>query len=188
MAIMDQALKNDAAPRHERVRNGLWIVLVASFTVLASLVLACAAPLSGVATFAVAKMRPTAGCIAVGLAWLANQLVGYVVLDYPQTWDNLGWGAAMGIATALAFLGATAVSRTGMRDSSMTAIGFAASFLIYEASLFAATAVLPSWDRAFSLRVLAWIFLINAVALMRLLVLHSCALALRLFKPLQPPI
>ena len=115
-AIEDQALKNDAAPRHERVRNSLWIVLVASSTVLASLVLACAAPLSGVATFAGTKMRFTAGCIAVGLAWLANQLVGFVMLDYPQTWDNFGWGIVMGIASALAFLGAAAVSRTGMRD------------------------------------------------------------------------
>jgi hypothetical protein len=69
----------------------------------------------------------------------------------------------------------------------MTAIGFAVSFLVYEATLFAATAVLPSSDQAFSLRVMARILEVNGAALTGLLVLHRCALALTLLKPLQLP-
>ena len=187
---MEQVQNNgrqSPASTDDRMRTGLWIALVASSTVLASLVFACGAPLSAVATFAGTRMRIAAGFMLVIVAWLANQLVGYLLLGYPQTWDSFGWGAAIGIAAALGFLGAAAVYRAGLRDPAMTAIGFAVSFLAYEATLFAATAVLPSSDQAFSIGVMARIFEVNAFALIGLLVLHRCALALTLLKPLQLP-
>jgi hypothetical protein len=177
--VPNNGLQNPAS-MDEHMRTGLWIALVASSTVLASLVFACATPLSAVATLAGTRMRVTAGCMLVGVAWLANQLVGYLLLGYPQTWDSFGWGAAIGIAAWLGFWGAAAVYRAGLRDPAMTAIGFAVSFLTYEATLFAATAVLPSSDQAFSLRVIARILEVNGVALIGLLVLHRCALALTL--------
>jgi hypothetical protein len=27
----------------------------------------------------------------IGLAWLANQIIGYGFLAYPQTWDSFAW-------------------------------------------------------------------------------------------------
>ena len=139
---MDQVPKSNsrnAPSTDEHMRPGLWIALVASCTVLASVAFACAAPLAAVATFAGTRMRVRAGCVVVGVAWLANQLIGYLLLGYPRTWDSLGWGAAIGIATALGFVGTVAVFRAGLRDPVMTAMGLAVSFIVYEATLLAAT-------------------------------------------------
>ena len=74
----------------EPLRTGLWIALVAACIVIGSFAFACAAPMIAVATFAATKMRIGEAFTVVLVAWLANQLVGYLVLGYPQTWDSFG--------------------------------------------------------------------------------------------------
>ena len=69
----------------------------------------------------------------------------------------------------------------------MAAMGLTVAFLVYEATLFAATTVLPSSNETFSFPVMARVFEINAVALIGLLVLYRTAVALRLLRPLQMP-
>jgi hypothetical protein len=171
----------------EPLRTGLWIALVAACTVIGSFAFACAAPLIAVATFAATKMRIGEGFTLVLVAWLANQLVGYLVLGYPQTWDSFGWCAAIGIATVLGFVGVVGVSRLEMPSAAIAAMGLTMAFLVYETTLFAATTVLPSSNEALSFPVTAGVFEINAVALIGLLVLYRAAVALRLLRPLQMP-
>jgi len=117
----------------EPLRTGLWMALVAACTVIGSLAFACAAPLIDVATLPLPRRALSKGSLSSAWAWLANQLVGYLVVGYPQTWDSFGWGAVIGIATALGFVGAVGVSRLEMPSAAMAAIGLTVAFLVYEA-------------------------------------------------------
>lgn len=162
----------------------VWIGLVAAASVLGSLAFACAAPLAAIAALAGLKMRTCEGLALVGAAWLANQLVGYLILGYPQSWDSFGWGAAIGVASLLAFAAAALVARLRAPAIAAVAAGFLAAFAAYEAALFAATAVLPSSEAAFSGAAVLRILEVNAVALVLLLLAHRAAAALGLRRPL----
>ncbi|MGQ0570363.1 MAG: hypothetical protein ACT4P5_12715 [Armatimonadota bacterium] len=176
--------RSHSRPADEPVRAALWIGVVTIGSVLGSLAFACAAPLAAMATIAGLKMRNGEGFALVGAAWLANQLVGYLILEYPRTWDSFAWGGAIGIASALAFVAAAAVATIHMRALVTILLAFGAAFLAYEGMLYAATAVLPSSDGAFSAEVVMRILEVNAVALVLLIAAHRAAVMLRLLKPL----
>jgi hypothetical protein len=165
-------------------RESIWIALVAASSVLFSLALACATPFAAIATIAGMKMSRRNGLILVFAAWLANQAVGYLVLGYPLAWDSFAWGGAIGIAALLATCGVIEVRR---RAGSVAAVSaaFILAFAIYEAALFAATAMLPSGEGAFALAVVIRIFAINAAALAGLLLLHRGALTVGLLSAPQ---
>lgn len=176
------------AERNERegdvARTGLWIALVTVGSVLGSLAFACAAPLVALATVAGTKMRPGPGLALIALAWLANQAAGYMVLDYPITWDSFAWGSLMGIASVLGFIAALAVTRAKMPALVTIAAAFATAFVVYELTLLAGTAVLPTADGMFALPIVMEIFGINVVALVIVVALHRLAVAGRLLLPL----
>ena len=118
----------------------------------------------------------------VGLAWLANQIIGYGFLGYPQTWDSFAWGGAIGIAACLGAVGALTIAPRAMRLGTLgiIATAFFAAFALYELALYAASFVLPGSAEAFSLPVVWRIFYVNVIALVGLLVVHRLALAARL--------
>jgi hypothetical protein len=163
--------------------SALWVGLVAGLSVAGSLAFACAAPLAAIAALAGAKMRAGEGVALVVAAWLANQMVGYAVLDYPQTLDSFAWGAAIGIASVIGFAAAREVVRPGMPELVTLAVALGAAFIAYEGTLFATTAVLSSSEEAFSLAVIGRIFAINAIAFTGLILLHRGAIALHVLRP-----
>lgn len=159
------------------LRQGCWVVLVAALGIVFSLGLACATPFAAIAAVAAANMRRRGALMLTGAAWLANQAVGYLALGYPRTWDSFGWGLAIGIAAALATWAAS-LSRGRTRLGRLAPVaGFAAAFAAYELVLFAATAVLPSGDEAFSLPIIAQILWTNVLAFAGLEALHRLALS-----------
>jgi hypothetical protein len=84
----------------------LWIALIAALTVGGSVAFACAAPLAAIAALAALTMRRVEGVALVVTAWLANQLVGFGILDYPLDVSTFGWGGAIGAAAVGGFLAA----------------------------------------------------------------------------------
>jgi hypothetical protein len=168
----------DRAP--DGARTAGWIALVTVSSIVFSMVLACATPFAALAAFAgVATWRRT-GLMLIGVAWLANQAVGYLALGYPQTWDSFAWGAAIGIAAVLATLAASVATRMPLPRFGRILVGFVFGFLAFELTLFAATAILPSGDEAFSLAIVARVFAVNGLALAGLLVLQRTAEAVGL--------
>jgi len=153
------------------IRTAAWIVIVTTATIALSVNFACATPLAAVAALAGSHMKRHEGAWLVLTAWLANQLVGYYLLNYPRTWDSFAWGAALGAR------GAAQTTRSPVLPS-LTA--FLVAFLIYEGALFAATAVLPSTAAAFSLPVIARILGINACAAVGLAAIHWLAVRIGL--------
>jgi hypothetical protein len=155
-----------------------WIALLTAATVLFSLAFACATPFAALACVAALKLQRRDAFLLVGASWLVNQLVGYGVLNYPQTWDSFAWGAVIGLgamaATAAAFEIDARVRKSGaMQAAVISALAsFAIAFVAYQAVLFAATAFLPSGEAAFSARVVLDILKINIAAFAGLLVLQ----------------
>ncbi|MBB3138257.1 hypothetical protein FHS26_006035 [Rhizobium pisi] len=154
-----------------------WVVFIAGVSVALSLLFACVTPFVALAAVSAVVLPQRMAVMAVLLAWLANQMVGYFVLGYPQTWDSYAWGLAIGIAAFASLAAALAVLRLSADLPATMAAAFLAGFVAYEGVLFAATSVLPSGDDAFSPSVVANVLLINALAAIGLVGLHAAAAA-----------
>lgn len=185
-AGMERTLESKSrSPVQQKAADAIWVALVAVLSVLGSAVFACAAPLAAIAALAATKMRALDGLALVITAWLVNQILGFAVLGYPQTWDSFAWGGAIGFASALAFLGARRVTAANLTEPATLACGFLVAFAIYEAGLYALTAILPSSAEVFSLAVVGRVFVTNAIAFVGLLLLHRLAIALTLLRPVR---
>lgn len=163
----------------------LWVTLIATLCVGGSFAYACAAPLAAISALAAIKMGRADGLALVMISWLANQAVGYVLLDYPQTTNSFAWGGAIGLAAIAGFVSARAVSRIGLPLLLSLGAAFLAAFAAYETTLYMAGIVLGSSDEAFSLPVVGRILVINAVSFAALIALHKAAVAMSLLKPAE---
>ena len=155
----------------------LWIALLAAASVALSFKLSCATPFAALATLAALHMKRADGLALVGLAWAANQFTGYAFLAYPHDGQSYAWGAAIGAAALAAFLvsGALAPRLASLGRAPMMAATLFAAFAVYEIVLFAATAVLPATEIAFSWPIVGEIALLNALVFPGLLLAHKAA-------------
>ena len=84
--------------------QNIWAGVLATSSVLGSLALACMFPFAAIATLLAATLPFRKAAVWMGAAWFTNQLVGYLLLGYPQTANSFGHGLAIGV-TAFATLG-----------------------------------------------------------------------------------
>jgi hypothetical protein len=119
--------------------QNVWAAVLASSSVLGSLALACIFPFAAIATLLAATLPFRKAAVWMGAVWFANQLVGYLILGYPQTANSFGHGAAMG-ATAMAslFVAKTVLDLRSDRSFLSLGLAFAAAFVAYEALLLVA--------------------------------------------------
>ncbi|MBB4195917.1 hypothetical protein GGE45_005963 [Rhizobium aethiopicum] len=163
-----------------------WVTVIAGASVALSLLFACVTPFVALAAVSAVVLPRKMAIMAVLLAWLANQTVGYLILGYPQTFDSFAWGLAIGIAAYGSLVASLGVLRLKASLAVTMAGAFIAGFVAYETVLFAATVVLPSGDGAFSAAVVAEVFLINSLAAIGLICLHAGAAAGRALVAAQP--
>jgi hypothetical protein len=162
-------------PDEELLRTTAWVAIVAASMIAFSFYFACATPLVAVAALAGSRMSRKDGAMLIIAAWLANQLIGYLVLNYPRTWDSYAWGATIGVASLLAGLAAAGAARSVRQWWLSACAALIAAFSVYEGALFAATVGLPSCAGAFSPSVIARILAINAGAMVSLVAIHWVA-------------
>ena len=158
-------------------RRWLWILLLTAASVFVTLGMACATPFAALATLAALHMSRRDGLALIGIAWLADQLVGYGLLGYPRTANSFAWGLILGVGAFVALLVAQALAdRVRARGTLLAgAVAFAGAFVAYQAVLVAATAVLASGAEAFSLPIVAWVLRVNLLSLLGLLILYRLA-------------
>jgi hypothetical protein len=159
---------------HTSSRRIGWIVLLTVATIAASFVFACATPFPALAALAALHMNRRDAFVLTAVIWGTNQIIGYGLLHYPQTWDSFAWGIAIGagafIATALAAEAESATRSYGWTAAMLAS--FASAFAGYEIALRAATIVLPSNAEAFGVAVTLYVLKVNALAFAALLVLQ----------------
>jgi hypothetical protein len=158
-------------------RRWLWILLLTAASVFVTLGMACATPFAALATLAALHMSRRDGLALIGVAWLADQVVGYGLLGYPRTANSLAWGVVLVAGAFAALLAAQALAdRLRGRGGILVGAGaFAGAFVVYQAALVAATMVLASGSEAFSLPIVGWVLRVNLVSLAGLLILYRLA-------------
>jgi hypothetical protein len=163
-------------------RRWAWIGLLGGASIGFSLVFACATPFVALVTLAALNMSRRDAFIVTGAVWLANQAVGYGILDYPRTFDSYAWGVAIGIAVLLALLAARAVADQFERRGPIvsTGVAFLSAFAVYELALYAASFWLSSSDTAFSWATVGYILQVNALGLVGLMIVKLVASAIGL--------
>src|SRR5215510_1160511 len=95
---MQQQSRSPLAPW----RRFLWLAVLVAASVAFTLGLACAVPLAAFAAAAAFTLPRWDALVLIVAVWLANQLVGFAVLDYPWTASTFAWGAALGAVAILA--------------------------------------------------------------------------------------
>lgn len=116
--------------------QNIWAGVLATSSVLGSLALACIFPFAAFATLLAATVPFRKAMLWMGAAWLSNQLVGYLLLGYPQTANSFGHGLAIG-ATALAtlFVAKKILDLRSDRSLLTLALAFGGAFVAFEALL-----------------------------------------------------
>ena len=91
-------------------RRWLWILLLTAASVFVTLGMACATPFAALATLAALHMSRRDGLTLIGIAWLADQAVGYGLLGDPRTANSVAWGVVLGVGAFAALLAAQALA------------------------------------------------------------------------------
>jgi hypothetical protein len=163
-----------------------WLALMVAASVAFSLGFACAAPLAAFGAMSALTLDRRTALLFTGAVWLANQVTGYAILDYPITSNSLAWGAALGVSAIFAMLAArwSSTPFTGLSRAATPVVAFAAAFAAYEVTLFAAALTLLGGTEDFTVAIVARILAINALAMLALLILdHLGSHASRLPAP-----
>jgi hypothetical protein len=162
----------------------VWGGILTVLTVASTLAVACGTPFAALATLAALFLPRRDAFVLITVNWLANQAIGFGLLHYPLNWDCYRGGIDLGIAALLSTMAAM-LAQGAVRNVATTvkAIGsFAVAFLAYEGSLFLMSPAGSSAD--FTASVVLYIFYVNAVALVGLLLLQATAAALGFTSPM----
>ena len=160
-------------------RHWLWLAVLVGASVAFTLGLACAVPLAAFAAAAALTLSRQDALVLVLAVWLANQLVGFTVLDYPWTASTFAWGAALGaVATFATVASQWTVRRSMGRGRAVSYMApFLVAFAVYEVALFAFSATLLGGTEIYTAAIQGWIFAVNGAAFVGLLVLHRLAVS-----------
>lgn len=163
--------------------TALWIALIAALCIGGSTVFACAAPFAAIGALAAAKMERMSGLILVLVAWVANQAVGFGLLEYPHTATTYAWGGAIGLGALVGFGAARVIVDAGKLPVLSLVLGFVAAFVAYQMTLYAASLVLGGSDYAFSGEIVWYVLKVNTLSFAGLLILQRLAAALPALRP-----
>ena len=160
---------------HNDLKLSAWVSLLVFASVLLSLAFACAMPFAALATIAALSLPRKAGFGLIISAWVANQLVGYLFLAYPQTLNSFAWGVAIGAAALGAFYVARSmVTYARFRQPLwLSAATLLASFAAYETVLFIAAYAGLGRMEDFAPAIVLSLLATNAVALALLLTANN---------------
>jgi hypothetical protein len=145
------------------LRRSLWIGVLVIASIAVSLYFACAAPFAAFAAAAALTLARRDALWLSAAVWLANQVVGYVLLDYPVNANSLAWGAAIGVAAIAATLAAQegAARLRELPGIARAAATLAVAFVAYELVLVAVTPLLGGFE-SFAPDIVGQIFALNA--------------------------
>jgi hypothetical protein len=163
----------------------LWLALSVAASLALSLGLACALPIAAFGAAAALTLPRRDALVLIASVWLANQMVGFILLGYPWTATTLAWGLALGVVGLLSTLGAqgTAGRLTEAAPAVRLAVTFLAAFAAYEAVLIAISVAVLGGAEIYTAAIQGRIFAINAAAFAGLLVLNRLAAVICLVKP-----
>jgi hypothetical protein len=113
----------------------LWTAILGASAIFGSYFFACVFPFAAIATIAASTLDTRRGVALVVATWFANQLVGFGLLDFPQTLNTV----ALGISLGLGALAAYAVANVVVRHSTTpirVGMALVSAFVTYQIVIF----------------------------------------------------
>jgi hypothetical protein len=152
----------------------LWLGVLVTASAALTTVFTCITPFVAFAVIVATTLSRRQALSCTVTAWLANQVVGFGVLNYPWTTTTFFWGVAIGGAAVTATLVAQWTVRwlASFRSALQALVGFAAAFAGYQVGLYAVALSLLGGTDAFAPRFIGQVLLVNVVALVGLFALH----------------
>jgi hypothetical protein len=163
----------------------LWGSVLTVATVLGTLGFACATPFAALAALAALYLPRRDAFVLIGVNWVANQVIGFALLNYPWTWDCLRGGIGLAVAS-LGCTGAAMLALASLRKAAfpLVVLGvFAAAFVTYEGLCFVAS--LGHQEGDFTLPTVLYVLYLNGLAFVGLFVLQRIARAIGVAVPLN---
>lgn len=162
-------------------QSNLWFWLLTGVG-CASTVTYAHPPLVALGVMAGATLIPRRAVMAAIAIWLANQLYGYTLRQYPLTLESLGWGAAMGLGLGLVTLLATVrppFSQNTLRGHLLWVVAaLGGGFVLFE-TLILSLGWLMTQDHVLTWSVLGWLLVKEALWAVVLTLIHTYLMIFR---------
>ena len=144
-------------------------LLIAASAALTT-VYTCITPFAALAVIAATTLAARQALSCTVLVWLANQAVGFGILNYPWTVKTFAWGIAIGSAALIGTLAAQWTVRRlrPFRVPAQTVAAFASAFAVYQVMLYAVAISVLGGTGAFAPDIIGKVLLVNAVTLVGL--------------------
>ena len=140
--------------------ENIWAATMATASVLGSWIFACMMPFTAIAVLLAATTPVRKAMTWMAGAWVTNQLVGYLILDYPRTVNSFAHGGGLLVASMGALLVALQILKLRNNETlTSLAIAFVAAFVAYESLLYVAALFLGGLEN-FSLDIV-WLIAKN---------------------------
>ncbi len=148
----------------------LWLGLLIAASAVLTTVYSCITPFAAFAVIAVATFSRGQAVSCIVVVWLANQAVGFGMLNYPWTAKTFAWGVGIGGAAVIGTLAAQwTVGRLGSsRLPTQAVAAFGVAFALYQLTLYTHAASMLGGTGAFAPRIVGQVLLVNAVTLVGL--------------------
>jgi hypothetical protein len=117
-------------------REMIWTAILGLVAVIGSYGLACVFPFAAVAALAAVTLDTRRGALLVGTTFLANQIVGFTLMNYPLDTQAFAWSGFIAAGALGAFAAARLVQRGATLLSVRTLFSLAASILAYQVVMF----------------------------------------------------
>jgi hypothetical protein len=152
----------------------IWLAILTLAGVGGSLVISCIAPFVALAVALAGTVRLTLALRAMIVIWLANQLIGFSLFNFPRTANTILWGFAIGMA-ALLTTSVASLAMNRLRRLSIfvrLTLAFGLGFVGYQGTLMLASLVLGGQE-TFMPAVIAQVLVVNAAWLAGLIILNE---------------
>lgn len=150
-----------------------WPLLLVTVGALSSLYYTCTVPLIAFAAVAGITLGRNRALLVVSGIWLANQILGYTLHQYPQTPVSFAWGGILGLGALLVTVAALAMrSAKAVPRPFAVLLALIGGFACYEGLILLASIGLGSLD-SFTPAIVAGIFLTNALWVGGLSAVHA---------------
>jgi hypothetical protein len=163
---MQHSLSAFAAPGW---RRRLWLGLLLGASLALTLGFACAVPFAAFGAIAALTLPRRDALLLTIALWLANQAIGYAVLQYPWVGLTLVWGCVLGGVAVLTTGAAQAAAAIRPGIVAAAAASFAAAFVVYEGSLYLVSATVTGGAEIYTAPIILRILEINAASFAALL-------------------
>jgi len=149
----------------------IWTTALGIAAIFGSYVFACVFPFAAVATIAALTLDARRGVALVTATWVANQVVGFAFMHFPQTFDTVALGISLGLGALCAYAVAYGLvhhARTPVRI--FAALGGA--FIAYQLVIYAGALGFGGVDN-FSATIIQAVALNDAIWFTALYALHA---------------